>query len=62
MREIAAARSCLLQLLRELLADGVVDDETADILESVLAAVDEADGAPARESDLFEALVGATQH
>ena len=34
------------QLLRELIADDVVDAETADILESVLVAVDHTDTPP----------------
>lgn len=49
------------RLLRELIADGVVDPATTDILESVLAATDEADGKRAR-GDLFEQLASATLH
>ena len=47
------------RLLRELIADGVVDPATTDILESVLAAADEADGTRAL-GDLFEQLASAT--
>ena len=49
------------KLLRELIADGVVDPATTDILESVLAATDEADGTRVLD-DVFEQLAAVTRH
>ena len=39
------------QLLRELIADDVVDPETVDILESVLVAVDHSDAPETRHAE-----------
>jgi hypothetical protein len=52
------------KLLRELLADGVVDPETADILDRLIVAVDAEAEEPglAFDDSMFDTLAGATRH
>jgi hypothetical protein len=49
------------RLLRDLLADGVVDPETADIRDRLIVAAD-AEEPVAFDGSMFEALADATRH